>query len=250
LFPGFTVNDDLEDGDDEDDRRVRLNNPNLKPQFSDNYDLSAEYYFRGVGVVSVGVFRKDITDFNFERDSIIAAGPDNGFDGLYEGYKLTTRENGGWAKVEGLELNYEQQLTFLPSFLNGFGVYANATFLRTQGTYDGDVVVNDLQGFTKRNANGGISYIKHGYTIRASVNYTGQNLRNYNTDPMELEYMEARTTVNLSIKYSIPRTKMSVFVDVNNLTNAMRPKFQGRKDRQLDTQILGMRLAAGLTGEF
>jgi hypothetical protein len=43
---------------------------------------------------------------------------------------------------------------------------------------------------------------------------------------------------------------MAVFVDVNNLTNAMRPKFQGRKDRQLDTQILGMRLAAGLTGEF
>lgn len=250
LFPGFTVNDDLEDGDDEDDRSVRLNNPNLKPQFSDNYDLSAEYYFRGVGVVSVGVFRKDITDFNFERDSTIGAGPDNGFDGLYEGYKLTTRENGGWAKVEGLELNYEQQLTFLPSFLNGFGIYANGTFLRTQGTYDGDEVVNDLQGFTKRNANGGISYIKHGYTIRASVNYNGQNLRNYNTNPMELEYMEARTTVNLSVKYSIPRTKMSVFVDVNNLTNAMRPKFQGYKSRQLDTQILGMRLAAGLTGEF
>src|SRR5690606_5178717 len=76
LFPGFTVNDDL-DGDDEDDRRVRLNNPNLKPQFSDNYDISAEYYFRGVGALTVGLFRKDITDFNFDEESIIGAGPDN-----------------------------------------------------------------------------------------------------------------------------------------------------------------------------
>ena len=38
-------------------------NPGLKPVKSKNLDLSAEYYFVSQGKISVGVFRKDISDF-------------------------------------------------------------------------------------------------------------------------------------------------------------------------------------------
>jgi hypothetical protein len=198
----------------------------------------------------VGLFRKELRDFIFSHDTRVPTGANNGFDGQYEGWLLRTQRNGGWARVDGLELNYQQQLSFLPGFFNGFGVYANATFLRSRGTYDGEIIRDEIQGFTKRSSNAGISYIKHGLTIRASANYNGGRLTNYDENPMELVYDGERTSVDLSVKYAIRRLKTSVYLDINNLTNSKRTKYQAYESRQLDTQLYGMRITTGITGEF
>src|SRR5690606_30693647 len=50
IIPNNSVNDET--------LRVSVNNPELRPQYSDNYDLGLEYYFRSQGMVSAGVFRK------------------------------------------------------------------------------------------------------------------------------------------------------------------------------------------------
>jgi TonB-dependent receptor len=42
---------------------VSFSNPSLKPQISSNYDVSLEYYFKPVGIVSIGAFRKDIKNY-------------------------------------------------------------------------------------------------------------------------------------------------------------------------------------------
>lgn len=228
---------------------VRQNNPSLKPQFSDNYDLSAEYYSRNVGLLSAGVFRKNITGFAFNRETIIGGGSGNGFDGEYEGFTLRTRTNGGWARVDGLELNYQQQLTFLPGFLNGFGVYSNATFLKTEGTYDGTVVLTDIAGFVKRTGNIGLSYIKHGFTIRTSLNYVGRNLSSYNTDPARRQYLEPRSTVDFSIKYAY-RPALQFFADVTNVFNEKSYHYIGVGYRPVNTQVYGARLTTGIAGSF
>ena len=41
-------------------------NPNLKPTRSMNFDLMAERYFSNVGILSAGVFYKNISDFIYE----------------------------------------------------------------------------------------------------------------------------------------------------------------------------------------
>ena len=228
---------------------IRQNNPSLKPQFSDNYDLSAEYYSRTIGLLSVGLFRKNLVDFAFNTDTVVGGGANNGFDGLYEGYVLRTRTNGGWAKVDGLELNYQQQLTFLPGFLNGFGVYANATFLRTEGTYDGTVVLTDLSGFVKRTGNIGISYIKHGLTVRTSLNHVGLGLTSYNNDPAQRQYQEARNKVDLSIRYAY-RPRLSVFADVTNVFSEKTFVYQGVGYRPVIAAVYGARLTTGIRGSF
>jgi len=228
---------------------IRQNNPSLKPQFSDNYDLSAEYYSRNIGLVTVGLFRKNLVDFAFNTDTVVGGGSNNGFDGLYEGYVLRTRTNGGWAKVDGLELNYQQQLTFLPGFMNGFGVYANATFLRTEGTYDGTVVLSDLSGFVKRTGNFGISYVKHGLTVRTSLNHVGLGLTSYNNDPAQRQYQEARNKVDLSLKYAY-RPRLNVFVDVTNVFNEKTFVYQGVGYRPVTAAIYGTRLTSGIRGSF
>ncbi|MBI4624736.1 MAG: TonB-dependent receptor, partial [Verrucomicrobia bacterium] len=103
---------------------VSVRNTNLKPQYADNLDVSAEYYFEPAGLLSAGVYRKNLTNFIFTDNSrIVAAGPNNGFEGEYEGYRLSTQANGGSARIEGIEFNYQQQLKLnrLPKWAQGFG---------------------------------------------------------------------------------------------------------------------------------
>jgi TonB-dependent receptor len=255
LFPGMRIRDrNDEDGEDDTDiPRIEMNNPDIKPQFSDNFDIVSEYYFSSIGSISLSVFRKEIEGFIFSKDERILANDPRFFDqygNRFEGWLLRTNRNGGWARVDGLEFNYQQQLTFLPGFLNGFGIYTNGTLLRSRGTYEDNIIHDEIKGFTKRSANIGLSYIKYGYTARLSVNYNGGRLTNYDEDPMELVYDGARTSVDFSIKYALPRTRTSIFVDINNLTNSKRTKYQAYENRQLDTQTYGMRITAGISGEF
>lgn len=256
LIPAIKVRD-LNDGETSSTTgdpipRIEINNPNIKPQFSDNFDLSAEYYMKGVGSFTIGVFRKNITDFIFTQWDEIGSGPDNGFDGQYEGWALKTTANGGWARVDGLEIGYQQQLTFLPSPLNGLGVYANGTFLNAKGTYDESLneVRYEIKGFTKRSANAGLSYIKYGVTARASLNYNGPRLEGYNAIVARQFYDGARTSVDFSVAYALRHSKTSLFVDINNITNAKRTRYKGREELANNTQIYGMRITAGIKGEF
>ncbi len=228
---------------------VTQNNPSLRPQFSKNYDLSAEYYFQSIGLISISAFRKDMRDFAFAVRDVVGSGPDNGFDGQYAGFILNTRGNGGWARINGLEFNYSQQLTFLPGLLNGFGVYGNWTLMDTEGTYATTTVSKDLAGFVKRTGNVGLSYIKHGFTIRTSLTYVGNYLSSFNADPARQVFDAARSSVDFSIKYAF-RPKMSLFVDATNILNATDTQYMGLRNRPAFTQFYGVHMSAGLSGSF
>ena len=67
----------------------------------------------------------------------IGTGPDNGFDGEYGGFSRRTSLNAGTATVQGWELSYQQQFTFLPGLLKGLSGSANYTLLDTHGDFGG-----------------------------------------------------------------------------------------------------------------
>ena len=200
-------------------------------------------------MVSVSAFRKDIEGFVFSAESIITGGTDNGFDGEYQGYLLRTRTNGGWARVYGLELNYQQQLTFLPGFLNGFGVYGNLTALSTEGTYSGTVVLKDIAGFISRSGNVGLSYIKHNYTVSLSANYEGESMKGFNNNPAQRTFMRDRTTVDFSVRYAY-RPRLNFFVDFKNLFNEKEFQYRGLEHRTVNNRIFGTRITTGVSGSF
>jgi TonB-dependent receptor len=242
LIPVTTVNENA--------GTISRNNPGLNPQFSTNYDLSLEHYFgRGVGMVSVGAFQKNLRNFIFSATQVIPEGSTNGFDGLYGGYLLSTRVNGGWARVRGLEFNYQQSLSFLPGWLGGFGIFANGTRLVTRGTYDGTSIRTTIAGFVPLSANGGISWSRRGTTVRVNYNYTGENTRSYTANAIDMRYNEPRNPVDVSVKVRATRW-FDVFVDASNVFNDKNNTFQGRGDRPIDSQIYGVRMAAGVSGAF
>jgi TonB-dependent receptor len=214
LVPRTSVNYDTQ--------TVSSSNPSLKPQTSNNFDVTAEYYFEPSGVLSAGVFLKEIKRFIYNGPAtVIGTGPDNGFDGEYAGYTFSTQYNGGFAKVKGLELNYSQQFTFLPGFWSGFGAFANVTVMRAEGNYGAGSAISlapnpKVAGFNPRTGNAGISYIKGKVSVRVQVNHRGQYLTSYNTNASRMVYAMKRTAVDLKTVYYISK-QYNVYLDVNNV---------------------------------
>jgi iron complex outermembrane recepter protein len=203
---------------------ISSSNPSLKPQTADNFDVAAEYYFEPAGVVSVGLFQKEIKNFIFTSGgATVPAGEDNGFDGDYAGYTLTTQYNGGAAKVRGLELNYSQQFTFLPGIFSGLGAYGNYTRMETEGNYGAGNSISvapnpkgKVAGFNPETSNAGLSYIRNKLTIRLQYNHRGRYLTTYNAVDSQLVYRIRRDTLDVKTMYQFSR-RFSAYLDVNNI---------------------------------
>lgn len=234
-------------------QRVVVNNPSLKPQNANNFDLSAEYYFEPAGLLSAGVFLKEISDFIYTDSSkFIPTGAENGFDGEYVGYNLITSANGGFAKVRGLELAYQQQFTFLPGWWKGFGLFANYTRLETEGNFGTAAVTKTGQvpGFTPETGNLGISYIRSGMSIRIQFNHKGETLSGYNADPARRTYIMARSVVDIKTVFPIWKN-YSFYLDVNNvLDEAERATQRGDARRLLSHSHLTPQFFFGINGRL
>jgi len=117
----------------------------LKPERSVNYDLLAEHYFPAVGVLSGGLFYKQISDFIFNRvepytGQFIYAPeflptPGNTF-------YIQQPQNGPSAWEYGFEADYTQHLTFLPGALRGIGFDVNWTWVESRATVPQDTTTN------------------------------------------------------------------------------------------------------------
>jgi TonB-dependent receptor len=207
-----------------DNQTVSTSNPSLKPQTADNFDVAAEYYFEPAGVVSVGLFQKEIKNFIFNSGgATVPAGEDNGFNGDYAGYTLMTQSNGGAAKVRGMELNYNQQFTFLPGIFGGLGAYANYTRMETEGNYGAGNAIGvapnpkgKVAGFNPETSNLGLSYIRNRITIRLQYNHRGRYLTTYNVNDSQLVYRIRRDTLDVKTMYQFSR-RFSAYLDVNNV---------------------------------
>lgn len=234
--------------------QATINNTALAPQYADNFDLALEYYFKPVGLVSAGVFIKELSSFIFTADvGLIPEGPDNGFGGEYAGYTLRTQANGGSARVRGLELAYQQQFFNLPGFWKGFGVFANYTRLQTTGDYGNlgsKTTPSDLVGFVPKSGNVGITYNAHPWSLRAQMNYTGSQLFRYNANVANRQHEYAKHPVDLSIKYSIS-PRLNLYCDVINVFRSpIQRRFQYIPSREMGHDRYSPVIKAGVTGRF
>ena len=247
IIPTQSINNDTQ--------TVTSNNPDLQPQYSRNYDATLEYYFEPAGLFSVGAFQKNIRNFIF-RGSVGRLEPGNDIGEGYNGYLLTTDMNGGSAKIKGLEVSYSQQFSQLQAFggrLRGFGAFANFTWLRTEGNYGTPGASRNgaqLPNFTPRSGNLGVSYIAHGWTVRAKWNYTGSRLQSFNNDPSQRVYNTVSKPVDLNIAYSVRRW-LSVYADVINVFNTpTNHEFTYITDRKTRSDLYTTVIKFGVSGAF
>ena len=253
IIPNTTVNDTAQ--------TVTLSNPDLKPQYSNNGDLSLEYYFRPQGMISFGAFRKKIRDYIATNNSqFVEAGQNNGFDGQYVGYRITTSINDGFATIDGLEFNYQQQLAFLPGWTKGFGIYGNFTKLRTEGQNSnfttGPVASagGTIAGFLDRTGNIGLGYRGFGFDLRLQTVYRGQYLRANSTTFALVQYQVPKWTWNWKSRYTFSQgwaRGWGVFLDLENIFEVPLDRiYAAYPERVISYRTFHTKIVGGITGRF
>lgn len=123
---------------------IRQGNTNLNPALSRNLDFIMTFYQKKVGLISLGLFQKDIEGFIYRRKSRIIEGTAadvNNFDLPPEVTGRVKRgtidyvlNNPNDAKVMGLEFDLQSNLRFLP--VDGFVLDFNFTLMQSELGYN------------------------------------------------------------------------------------------------------------------
>jgi TonB-dependent receptor len=233
---------------------ITINNPALLPQTASNWDVTLDYYFEPVGAFSVGWFHKTIKDYivTGTNAGIVEGGPNNGYNGEYEGFTRLTSGNAGTAIVQGWEFSYQQQFTFLPGLLKGLSGSANYTVINTHGDFGGRVArkTGEVAGFIPKSANVSLSWRYRGFSTRILYNYVGEHITSYSaTNPALNLYRFDRKTVHLGLAYQL-RPSLTFNLDIANLFNEPQRLYSGTPDRTQDVMLTFVTVTAGVSGRF
>ncbi len=207
-----------------DDEDLEIGNPNLLPTTAMNYDLMFEHYDRHIGIISGGVYYKQIVDpiFTF-------------VEGNELGGDTEQKRNGQAARIAGVETALHRQLSFLPAPLDGLGIFANYTFTESEATLPGGLTTN-LPGQADHVFNAAISYEKRGFSGQISANFHSDHVDDFGGDSdaaaarEEDEFIGSHLQFDVSASYMVT-PYIQVFGDIVNLTNERFTLYMGRQDR-------------------
>lgn len=188
---------EIEEDDGEFERVAEFGNPELRPLIADNADLSFEFYPGGIGVLSVGLFYKQLEDFFVLADVAGQPGTFEDFD------EAVTTLNGDTATLYGVELSYSRKLRGLPSPFDGLLVGANLTFSDSEARLPGRDEPVSLQRQSDRLANLMLGYEKYGLNLRLSATYRSAYFdeRGDLDDPSTDRYVDAHLQIDLTAGY-------------------------------------------------
>jgi TonB-dependent receptor len=222
---------------------IARGNTGLKPTRANNFDLMYEYYFDNLGLVSGGVFYKQLKDIVFSNRSMENIGGTT--------YLLTQASNISNGSLLGFEMGINKRLSFLPGFLSGLGVEANYTFIQSEasvpviGTTRLDKT--SLPNQSKHLYNAILYYERNGLMLRLAGNYRGASLETINQALGKDFYTYTGKNFTLDASASVQVTKkIKAFVELNNLTNEPLKTYLGDERRVTMLEWYSSRGQAGI----
>ncbi|MFD2967014.1 TonB-dependent receptor [Sphingobacterium bambusae] len=241
------------------DTEIQAGNPDLNATYSYNADLMAEHYFRSVGILSGGVFYKNLKDFiyTYRNNQYTTANFASDFPNQQnpipagENFQFVQQRNGDNVDVYGFEVAFQRQLDFLPGrFLKGFGVYVNYTNTNSTArgitNSDGDERTDvKLPGTAPHMFNGSLSWENNKFTSRVSLNYTSSYIDELGGDAFEDRYYDKQLFLDANAAYKIT-PKFRVFLEANNLTNQPLRYYQGISSRTMQMEYYQARFNLGV----
>lgn len=238
------------------DEEATIGNPNLKPTTSYNFDLSAEYYFKSVGLVSVGFFYKSINNVIVDE---VWKGMDSQLPitGTYD-YEISKPINAYDADLFGVEVAYQRDFGFITPALKCLGFYGNYTYTanKTKNHHfehrvleDGEDV--DMIGSPEHTANASLFFEKWGFNLRLSYNFASAFVDEMGEVAQLDRYYDKVNYLDLNASYTFgKRFKTTIYADVTNLLNQPLRYYQGTKDRTAQVEYYGARFNAGIKVSF
>jgi iron complex outermembrane receptor protein len=210
-------------------------NPDLKPQKSDSFDVTAEYYFKG-GSVSLDGFYRTI------RNRVVNSSVQTQINGT--AFLLTTPRNVGQATLKGVEASAQYFFDFLPGALSGIGAQGAFTLNDSKIGGNDPLAGNALLGVSKYNYTVGALYDKYGVSVRLiytfrSKYYVGDNsgavsLRPIDTAqinnvfiPTQLIYVRSAGRLDFSVGYDLTPA-FRIDVGGTNITHTKTKQYLGQ----------------------
>lgn len=107
---------------------VSIGNPNLKAEYANNYDILYEHAFSNAGLLQAGYFYKDLSNPIVTTQTLTTTYKYN------PGAPTLVSEpiNAGSAHVQGVELAYQQRLSYLPGVMRWSGFSANYSYTASE----------------------------------------------------------------------------------------------------------------------
>jgi TonB-dependent receptor len=253
---------------------INAGNPNLRPYYSLNLDVGAEYYMGGPGVIGVDFFRKDISNFT-GIEQVIEKFSATGIPlSLLTPTQLADyNANGGPDEIvtvrrlinlpqklhlTGFELSYVQPMDFA---LEGSGL--TATYTRVMQSVDAGLTLSQAQGLATGIApytfNLGGYYEDDRISMRLTYNYIARfiDIATPASDGiMQPGYRSAYGQLDLSTSITVPWLDgtllqgAQITFDALNLTNARQRRYIGNTNDPMSVTYSGTSYLVGFRGKL
>ncbi|HEX7802234.1 MAG TPA: TonB-dependent receptor [Pseudoxanthomonas sp.] len=193
-------------------------NPNLKPIYSNNYDVALEWYYAPRSLLSASVFYMDMSSYVSQGVSeqqfltFDAAHPDG-----YMGNYLVTTPINTQASAKGIELSWEQPLG------DHFGFNTNYTYTDAKED-DGSPVVG-----ASRNTFNLVGYFENDH-LNARVAYNYRSHFYSGLDRRSAFNQDDTQSVSASVGWTF-NDMVSISLDGMNLTNEKLKYYADNKDQ-------------------
>jgi len=217
-------------------RRGSITNPELDPIRAGTFDAALEWYFSRGSLASVAYFRKNIRTFAQSINSLIPFNELGLPESLLANSKTRPDElftinrfaNTPGGTLEGVEINAQTPLTFLPGALGNFGLISSLTFvtskidyiLQSAGGTPTLTSTDDLVDLSRWAVSNTLYYEDSHFSARVTGNYRSGFIRTIPSGAFDSDLIGNDPTFFMDFSASLrvaPKTR--ILFEVQNLTD-------------------------------
>lgn len=229
-------------------------NPLLEPFRANQLDATVEWYFNRDSALTVSGFYKDLDTFIVQQVTPLfvpnpAGGPD--LEGTFR-----QPVNGRGGTIKGVEVLFQQAFSFLPTPLDGLGVYLNYSYTDSNiSVTENDNAIGAIQlpGLSKHVGNATLYYSKSGFEARVAYRYRSSYATELgDTDRILFTAPEGVLDFQTSYEFGEgSRFKgVRLLAQANNLTDEPFETYYGDRRLQGRYERFGRRLLLGVGYQF
>jgi TonB-dependent receptor len=237
---------------------LTMNNPYLRPELSENFDLYFSFTENHLGLFSIGGFWKNIDDKIFSQGGRVLLDPEEyNLDPKYEGFTFDTQDNNPETSVvKGFEIDWQTNFWYLPSFLSGIVLNVNYTKIFSEAKYPKSrieqrvnpappprrISVNIDESYWDRLLNQpndivniALGYDYKGFSGRLSMNYSSNIFVSTNFWQEYRRLTDDYLRWDLSLTQKLPWKGFQLYCNITNLGQAMEQDhlFGGSKPKSM-----------------
>ena len=218
---------------------VAIPNPDLKPETSDKFFASVQYFIEPAGTVTVSAYELSVKNMGTANTEISAEAAGYSDDPEYVGYRFLQPTNlDGIRKIKGVEVEYSQQLVFLPGFARGFSIFGSVSRAAPD---------TRVTAVVPKAANGGIRFSNHKFNLQLRATWTSARITSIAATQTQWQY--ERLMFDVSGGYKLNQT-YELTLSGRNIANSPIRAFVNEPGLLLSNQEYGAVWTVGVRGRF